>query len=97
MYALATVPLIKRLTSTVKQTWYADDAAATGKIVDLQTWWNEISHEYINELLKPFLKLGEARLPIKQTLTLKLGVTLVLTVTQVYVFINLRQVTGMPP
>ena len=37
MHALATVPLIKRLTSTVKQTWYADDAAATGKIASLQT------------------------------------------------------------
>ena len=36
-YALATVPLIKRLTSFVKQTWYADDAAATGKIDDLRT------------------------------------------------------------
>ena len=43
MYALATVPLIKRLTPTVKQTWYADDAAATGKIASLQTWWDEIS------------------------------------------------------
>ena len=32
-----------------------------------------------------------------QTLTLKLGVTLVLIVTQVYVFVNLRQVTGVPP
>ena len=43
MYALATVPLIKRLTSTMKQTWYADNAAATGKIVSLWTWWDEIS------------------------------------------------------
>ena len=43
MYALATVPLIKRLTPTVKQTWYADDAAATGKIASLRTWWDEIS------------------------------------------------------
>ena len=43
MYALAAVPLIKRLTPTVKQTWYADDAAATGKIASLRTWWDEIS------------------------------------------------------
>ena len=43
MYALATVPLIKRLTSTVKQTWYADDAAAIGKIASLRTWWDKIS------------------------------------------------------
>ena len=32
MYALATVPLIKKLTTSVKQTWYTDDAAATGKM-----------------------------------------------------------------
>ena len=36
MYTLATVPLIKKLTTSVKQTWYADDAAATGKIADLR-------------------------------------------------------------
>ena len=36
MYALATVPLIKKLTTSVTQTWYADDGAATGKIVNLR-------------------------------------------------------------
>ena len=44
MYALATVPLIKKLTTSVTQTWYADDGAATGKIVNLRLWWDEISH-----------------------------------------------------
>ena len=44
VYALATVPLIRKLTSSVKQTWYADDAAATGKISDLRVWWDEITH-----------------------------------------------------
>ena len=43
MYALATVPLIKKLTTSVTQTWYADDGAATGKIVNLRLWWDEIS------------------------------------------------------
>ena len=42
MYALATVSLIKRLTSTVKQTWYVDDATTTGKIIQLPVWWDEI-------------------------------------------------------
>ena len=28
----------------MKQTWYADDAAATGKIASLRIWWDEISH-----------------------------------------------------
>ena len=26
-----------------KQVWYADDAAAVGRIVDLRDWWDEIS------------------------------------------------------
>ena len=51
-------------------------------------------HEYINELLKPFFKIRESKIALNQTLTLKLGVTLVLTVTQVYVFVNLRRVTS---
>ena len=42
MYALATVSLIKKLPTTVKQTWYADDAAGTGKIANLRGWWDEI-------------------------------------------------------
>ena len=43
MYALATMPLIRQLTTSVKQTWYADVAAATGKIADLH-WWDDITH-----------------------------------------------------
>ena len=34
-YALASVPLIKKLTNNVIQVWYADDAAACGKTSDL--------------------------------------------------------------
>ena len=34
---------------------------------------------------------------VKQALTLKLGITLDLIVTQVYVFINLLRVTNIPP
>ena len=43
MYALATVPLIKKLPGNYKQVWYADDAAAVGKIVDLRDCWDKIS------------------------------------------------------
>ena len=42
MYALATIPLIKKLDGNYKQLWYADDAAAVGKIVDLHSWWDRI-------------------------------------------------------
>ena len=53
-----------------------------------------LGHEYINKLLKPFFKIRQSKISLNQTLTLKLGVTLVLTVTQVYVFVNLRWETS---
>ena len=43
LYALATVPLIKKLHGNYKQVWYADDAAAVGRIADLCDWWDKIS------------------------------------------------------
>ena len=43
MYALATIPLIKKLDGNYKQVWFADDAAAVGRIVDLRDWWDRIS------------------------------------------------------
>ena len=41
-YALATVPLIKKLVAPVTQIWYADDAAACGKISALRAWWDQV-------------------------------------------------------
>jgi hypothetical protein len=43
MYALATIPLIKELDGHCKQIWYADDAAAVGKITDLREWWDKLT------------------------------------------------------
>ena len=40
MYALATIPLIKKLEGNSKQVWFADDVAAVGKITDLREWWD---------------------------------------------------------
>ena len=45
MYALATIPIIKKLKSYSKQIWYADDAAAMGKLADLRAWWNHLTRE----------------------------------------------------
>ena len=44
MYALALLPLIEKVNSnlSVIQTWYADDAAAAGKISSLRDWWNAL-------------------------------------------------------
>ena len=42
MYAVATIPLIKRLPNSVSQVWYADDAAALGSITELRKWWDNL-------------------------------------------------------
>ena len=42
MYAIATIPLIKKLEGNNKQVWYADDSAAVGKLTDLRTWWDKL-------------------------------------------------------
>ena len=42
MYALATIPLIMKLEGNSKQIWFADDAAAVGKITDLREWWDRL-------------------------------------------------------
>ncbi len=46
MYALATVPLIKKLKENVNdinQVWYADDASGSGTINSLRLWWDQIN------------------------------------------------------
>ena len=45
MYALATIPLIKYLSSTSStvQVWYADDAAASGSLTSLRVWWDNLT------------------------------------------------------
>ena len=46
MYAIATVPLIHRLSSVpVKQIWYADDAGAGGNLDGLRSWWDQLCCE----------------------------------------------------
>ena len=60
--------------------------------------WQLWIYEYVNQLLKPKLKLGKARLQsLKETPTLKLGINPVLTVTHICVLVNLCRETAMPP
>ena len=42
MYALGTLPLISKLHEITKQVWYADDAAAGGKLLQLRKWWDKL-------------------------------------------------------
>ena len=55
--------------------------------IECQFW----VYEYINKLYtKTLFKVRQSKIVAKQTLTLKLELTLVMTVTQVYVFANLH-------
>ena len=65
MYAVASVPLIKALSSIkdLKQLWYADDATGLGSLSSLKSWW-----ERIIELGGSFGYLPNAR---KSTLLVK--------------------------
>ena len=46
MYAMATIPLIKKLkdkVNDINQVWYADDASEGGKIKRLREWWDQLN------------------------------------------------------
>ena len=43
IYAVATTPLIRRLSANpTTQVWYADDAAAGGKLSNIRSWWDHL-------------------------------------------------------
>ena len=44
MFALASVPLIRRVdTPGAKQTWFADDTASGGHLIKLRQWWDRLN------------------------------------------------------
>ena len=48
-YALGIKPLVDKLDTclnpeTGKQSWYADDSNAIGKLIAIKTWWEELNH-----------------------------------------------------
>ena len=46
MYALASLPLIRRIDplKSVKQVWYADDCTAGGSLEDIHQWWMKLTN-----------------------------------------------------
>ena len=48
MYAIGTLPLIRRLSNSVTQVWYADDAAAAGSLKNLrECGWYNMCNRYV--------------------------------------------------
>ena len=43
IHTVATIPIIQKIDSNVTQTWYADDAAATGSFSELRVWWKKLT------------------------------------------------------
>ena len=39
-YALSLMPLLRELSGSIQQIWYADDAQAAGSLKTLRTWWD---------------------------------------------------------
>ena len=60
MYALAMVPLIRRLCTEMPQVCFADDASAVGSLSSLLTWWRQLSsygpaYDYFTNVVKTIL------------------------------------------
>ena len=43
VFALATLPLVNKLSRDVKQSWYADGASAGGELQHIQDWWDGLT------------------------------------------------------
>ena len=82
MYALATIPLIRKLHSLqddVSQVWYADDASAAGKLSRLHDWWSHIAaigpkYGYFANPIETCLVTKEKHLATATTLFANTGV-----------------------
>ena len=65
-YALATLPLVRRLqdkNKNVRQSWYADDSGAAAKILELRGWFDDIRKE--GELFGYGVNCGKSVLLVK--------------------------------
>lgn len=82
MYALATIPLIKKLhccLGDVSQVWYADDASAAGRIARLREWWSQLASQgpkfgYFANATKTWLVTKEKHLAIAKASFANTGV-----------------------
>ena len=82
MYAIAITPLINTLESeSMKQIWYADDAAAGGKLSHLKAWWDRLTelgpdYGYYPNASKSWLIVKEEHLPAAEIAFRESGVAI---------------------
>ena len=82
MYAIAITPLINILErESLKQIWYADDAAAGGKLSHLKAWWDRLTelgpdYGYYPNASKSWLIVKEEHLPAAEITFRESGVAI---------------------
>ena len=73
IYAIATIPLIKKLSMDLTQIWYADDAASMGRIHQIREWWNDLvklgpGYGYHPNAAKTWLITKDKHLPLAKVM-----------------------------
>ena len=68
MFAIGTLPLIRKLPNSVQHIWFADDATAGGQLDHLRTWWDSAQElgpdfGYFSNPEKSWLIVREEDLP----------------------------------
>ena len=71
------------------------ESSLTLRVTLNKSWHRLINTLVVNKLMKPFFL--QSKIALNQILTLNIGVTPVLTVTQVYVLVNTRERLPSPP
>ena len=79
MYALGLLPLVSCLWDIIRQAWFADDAAAAGKLLAIRQWWLRLCEQgplfgYFPNAPKSWLVVKPDRLTLAKELFSDLGV-----------------------
>ena len=97
MYALASVPLIERVsTSDASQVWFADDATSGGRLAAMRQWWDKLllhgpAYGYDVNALKSWLVVKPDRISAAHEIFADTGVNVTATGTR-----HLGAVLGTP-
>lgn len=80
MYAIKTMPLIRKLPKDNKSVWFPDDATAGGQPENLKVWWDGIrdlgpAFGYLHNARKSWLIVKEEVLQKAQNIPMNQGST----------------------